>query len=209
MDIINPLIIFFVGLVVSVLGTLIGGSSLFTIPTLILLGLSPHSAIGTDRFGIMGICSAGWYKFHQKRLINYRVGLTLAVPVFFGAFIGANLVFEVSESVLKLIIIIISLFSLAFLIVDPTRGIQSTARCIGKFEYLVGGAMTFVVGIYVVQIIYVLTVLVNGIENGTDKTMERASLGNNLIKSTITYSVLALGVILLFNIVAVTLVQLN
>lgn len=68
MDILSPFIIFFVGLVVSVLGTLIGGSSLFTIPTLILLGLSPHCAIGTDRFGIMGICSAGWYKFHQKRL---------------------------------------------------------------------------------------------------------------------------------------------
>ena len=149
MEFFSPIIIFFVGLVVSIMGTLIGGSSLFTIPTLILLGLPPHSAIGTDRFGIMGVCSAGWIKFHQKRLINYKVGLTLAVPVFFGAIIGANLVFAVGESILKLIIIVVSLFSLVFLIAEPTRGIQSAVRHMGTFEYVVGGAMTFVVGIYV------------------------------------------------------------
>ncbi len=134
MDIFDQIIIFFVGLVVSVLSTLIGGSSLFTIPTLILLGLSPHCAIGTDRFGIMGVCSAGWYKFHQKKLIDYRIGLALAIPVFFGAFIGANLVFEVSESVLKLIIIMISIISLAFLVVDPTRGYKKQCAAYRKIR---------------------------------------------------------------------------
>ena len=69
MDINNLLIIFFVGMLASVMGTLIGGSSLFTIPTLILLGLPPHVAIGTDRFGIMGIAIAGWYKFHRKGFV--------------------------------------------------------------------------------------------------------------------------------------------
>jgi uncharacterized membrane protein YfcA len=72
------------------------------------LGLPPHTAIGTDRFGIMGVCLAGWYKFHKKKLINYRVGFILTIPVIFGSFLGAHLVFEISESVLKLIIIVIS-----------------------------------------------------------------------------------------------------
>ena len=149
MDILSALIIFFVGMIVSVMGTLIGGSSLFTIPVLILLGLPPHTAIGTDRFGIMGICSAGWYQFHKKKLINYPIGITLAVPVLIGAFIGANIVFEVSESILKLIIIIISVLSLLFLILDPTRGIQGQRRSINRQDYLVGALLTFVIGVYV------------------------------------------------------------
>ena len=149
MDILSALIIFFVGMIVSVMGTLIGGSSLFTIPTLILLGLPPHTAIGTDRFGIMGICSAGWYQFHKKKLIDYTVGITLAVPVLIGSFFGANIVLEVSETALKLIIVAISVISLLFLIIDPTRGIESHRKRVDKKAYLIGALLTFVVGVYV------------------------------------------------------------
>ena len=122
---------------------------MLTIPSLILLGLPPHTAIGTDRFGIMGVCLAGWYKFHKKGLVHYRIGLVLAIPVIFGSFLGAHLVFEISESVLKLIIIIISIACLFFLVLNPKLGTESTKKTLGKYEYLIGGSMTFAVGVYV------------------------------------------------------------
>ena len=56
-----------------------------------------------------------------------------------------------------------------------------------------------IVGIYVVQIVYILTVLSNGIEHGADKLNEQSSLGRNLIRSVILYSLVALIVVLLFN----------
>jgi len=56
-----------------------------------------------------------------------------------------------------------------------------------------------VVGIYIIQIIYILTVLSNGIENGADKLGERYELGRNLINSTLLYCFIAAVVILLFN----------
>ena len=59
-----------------------------------------------------------------------------------------------------------------------------------------------VVGLYVVQIIYILTILANGIENGSDKLNERYQLGKNLINSTILYCVISLIVMVLFNVVA-------
>ena len=59
-----------------------------------------------------------------------------------------------------------------------------------------------VVGIYVVEIIYILTILANGIENGADKLNERYSLGVNLIKSTILYCFISGVVMLLFNSIA-------
>ncbi len=59
-----------------------------------------------------------------------------------------------------------------------------------------------IVGLYVVQITYILTVLVNGIENGSDKLNERYLLGNNLIRSTTLYCFISLAVMLLFNIIA-------
>ncbi|PLW80789.1 hypothetical protein C0585_00795 [Candidatus Woesearchaeota archaeon] len=58
-----------------------------------------------------------------------------------------------------------------------------------------------VVGVYVVQLVYVLTVMANEIENGKDKDGERFSLGINLSKSTLLYSTITIIVMLLFNII--------
>jgi hypothetical protein len=59
-----------------------------------------------------------------------------------------------------------------------------------------------IVGIYVVQIAYILTVISNGVENGADNLAEKYSLGKNLIKPIILYSIIAIIVMLLFNTVA-------
>jgi hypothetical protein len=58
------------------------------------------------------------------------------------------------------------------------------------------------VGVYVIQIIYILTTLSNGIENGSDKLGERFALGKNIIKGTLLYSFVAVVVMLIFNIIA-------
>ncbi|RMF05118.1 hypothetical protein D6764_05525 [Candidatus Woesearchaeota archaeon] len=59
-----------------------------------------------------------------------------------------------------------------------------------------------IVGIYVVQIIYILTILANGIENGADKLNERFMIGRNLIKSTVLYVVVAFFIMVSFNLIA-------
>lgn len=56
-----------------------------------------------------------------------------------------------------------------------------------------------IVGIYVVQITYLLTILTNGIENGSDKLNEDYLIGKNLIRSTIVYVLIAGTIILTFN----------
>jgi len=64
-----------------------------------------------------------------------------------------------------------------------------------------------IVGLYVVQIVYILTILANGVENGADSLNERYLIGQNLIKSTILYIFVAFIVTLLFNFVATTVLE--
>ena len=59
-----------------------------------------------------------------------------------------------------------------------------------------------VVGIYVVQVIYILTIVTNGIENGSDNLSENYNLGINLTKSVILYCMISIVVMLLFNSIA-------
>jgi len=142
------IIIFFVGIIASLYGTLVGSASLFTIPTLLMLGVPPHSAIGTDRFGITGLCIAGWYQFNKKRLINYRVGITIAVPVVIGSFIGANIVLKVPETLLRILILGISLLSIVVFTVNPTKGLKERTSPPNKKEYIVGSTIGLLIGCY-------------------------------------------------------------
>jgi len=64
-----------------------------------------------------------------------------------------------------------------------------------------------VVGLYVVQIVYILTILSNGIENGTDKLNEQYMLGRNLIRSTVIYCAISLVIMLVFNFIAEQVIQ--
>jgi uncharacterized membrane protein YfcA len=148
MDIFKPAIIFFVALLAGAFGSLIGGSSIVTIPTLIFLGLPPHVAIGTDRFGIIGVGVAGWFEFHRKRLINYRIGLVLAIPILFGTFFGSNLVLQISEDVLKTVIVITNIIIMGFILLSPEVGVKKRATEIKNKEYVVGIFLSFLVGVY-------------------------------------------------------------
>ncbi len=59
-----------------------------------------------------------------------------------------------------------------------------------------------VVGLYVVEIAYVLTIIANGIENGIDKLNEEYSLSKNLYISTIFYVVVSAIAIVVFSFLA-------
>jgi len=87
-------------------------------------------------------------------------------------------------------------------------GIGANANLIGLFG---DGIPTYhfqiIIGVYVVQITYILTILSNGVENGSDKLMEKYSIGQNLTRSTILYVTISLVVILLFNIIAATILD--
>lgn len=62
-----------------------------------------------------------------------------------------------------------------------------------------------IVGIYVLQITFILTILVNAIKNGTDKVEEQYLLGQSLSKSTLLYAFATAAVMIVFNIVTLAI----
>ena len=148
MNLVNLSIIFITGMIGGSFGTLVGGTSLLTIPVLIFLGLPPHTAIGTDRLGVTGLSSVGWYKFHEKGLIHYPVALIIGIPALVGSFLGANLVLQISVELLKRIIAISTIFLLLLVIGQPGLGVEKKEGLIKKYEYGIGLFVSFIVGIY-------------------------------------------------------------
>jgi hypothetical protein len=90
-------------------------------------------------------------------------------------------------------------------------GAQAGGAGAGLVEMFGDGIPTYyfqiIVGIYVVQIIYILTIMLNGIENGADTVSEESLLGKNLVKSVGMYVAIALIVVLMFNFIAANILQ--
>jgi hypothetical protein len=85
---------------------------------------------------------------------------------------------------------------------DYSLNVVNLSDLFQKTQAIPGYFFQIVVGLYVVQVVYVLTVLSNGIEFGADKLNEQHSLGKNLLRSSILYFVISLVVVLLFNLIA-------
>ncbi|MBS3176104.1 hypothetical protein J4457_02615 [Candidatus Woesearchaeota archaeon] len=86
-------------------------------------------------------------------------------------------------------------------------GTEAEAAQIGGVAQIFGDGIPayyfqIVVGVYVVQMIVILTIMANGIENGADKLNETYEMGNNLVRSTVLYCFVALVIIVLFNMIA-------
>ena len=64
-----------------------------------------------------------------------------------------------------------------------------------------------IVGIYVVQIIYILTIMSNGIENGADTVSRDYLVGKNMIMAVGMYIGISLTVVVLFNFIAASILQ--
>ncbi|MBT7849860.1 hypothetical protein HN676_05360, partial [Candidatus Woesearchaeota archaeon] len=64
-----------------------------------------------------------------------------------------------------------------------------------------------IVGIYVVQLIFILSDIISQIEDGSDTISRQYNIGQNLIKGGITYTVLSSTMIIIFNIVAIIVIS--
>ena len=68
-----------------------GGGGLISIPTLLLLGLTPASAVATGKFGGLGIASGTSLRFAKEKLTDRHTVLIFSVLSALGAIVGSLL----------------------------------------------------------------------------------------------------------------------
>jgi len=120
--------LFFIAMLAGLLDTLAGGGGLLSIPALILTGIPPLAALGTNKLqGSMGTATATFLMFKNKR-VNWPETKNLMLAAFIGATIGTIAVQFINTETLTLVIPLV-LFSIAvyFLISPRPKEISSEA----------------------------------------------------------------------------------
>ncbi len=139
----EALAVFLIGVAAAVIGAMVGGGSLLSIPFLVFLGLPPQVAIATDRFAGLGAAVTALYRFWRAGKIVWRFVPALAVASLAGSLIGATALVRVEPGSLRPVIgvLLLALLPLLFL----GRGLGVAAREVGAARRRIGLGLYFLV----------------------------------------------------------------
>lgn len=181
------------GVLSGYINTLAGCGSAFSLAALAALGLPLDIANGTNRVAIALQNVVAVKGFHSQKRLDWRAGLTLALPACAGAVLGAFLATHMDTAHFKKAVGIAMVVILALLLAKPKRWIEGKADDSSDMHWAARSGMLFLIGVYggFIQMgvgVFLLTGLVLGV--GYDV------LRGNAVKVLIIlcFTVIALGI---------------
>ena len=145
-EIVTLIGVFLIGIISSIIGSLVGGASLLLIPFLIFIGLPPQVAIATDKFGSIGNALAAFYKFQKAKKIHWKYVPALAILSLGGSLIGANILLNINPKILQNIIGVILLLLLPLMFLKRGIGVKYSKPT--SFKIAIGLVLYFLVQIF-------------------------------------------------------------
>ena len=113
--------LFIGGAFAGALNTLASSGSAITLPLLILLGVPPGIANGTNRLGVLLGSLSAVISFHKSESIPWKKTFKLSTPLAAGTIIGAGVVTQINDGRIQLIINIAILAALLALTIGSKR----------------------------------------------------------------------------------------
>jgi uncharacterized membrane protein YfcA len=126
-----------------------GGGGLIMMPALLVSGVPPIMALGTNKLQSMCGTFVAMGNYGRKGLIDWRANRLVAALVFVGACAGALLVQRVDSSVLSLVIPLLLLANAAYVLVSPRMTDEDAHHRLTTRGYApVGGGIGFYDGFF-------------------------------------------------------------
>jgi uncharacterized membrane protein YfcA len=120
-------ILFATGFLAGLLNVLAGGGSFLTLPLLMLLGLPPGIANGTNRVAIMVQNVGAVWSFDRRGILDRSLLLKAALPSLLGAALGAWLALAVSDQAFKKTLAYLMIGFALWTLWSPHRGEPAVA----------------------------------------------------------------------------------
>ncbi|MFF6016373.1 sulfite exporter TauE/SafE family protein [Lysinibacillus fusiformis] len=106
------LLFLFIGIIGNVIGTLVGGGGLITLPTMMLMGVPVHSAIGANKVSNMVSAFSSFYTIYKRKELAWSEMRPVLLVSLIGGTLGGLFASFMSSQALTLIAIILLGFAL-------------------------------------------------------------------------------------------------
>lgn len=148
MNLIDFFILISAGVAVGFINTLAGGGSAISLSVLMLMGLSPAMANGTNRIGIAIQNIVGVSSYKHQGVLDTRKGFLLAIPATLGSILGAIIAVDLNEDIFEKAMAIILLVMLVFILFNPEKLIKEQTELVNKTLNWKQYVLFFFIGIY-------------------------------------------------------------
>ncbi len=129
------LVLFLVATLAGLLDTIAGGGGLISLPALILSGIPPLAALGTNKLqGSMGTATATLNLIKRKK-ITWSENKPLMLSAFIGAALGTLLVQFIDTDVLSFVIPLVLLFIAIYFLIAPSPQKQRKEALVTTQQY--------------------------------------------------------------------------
>lgn len=105
------IIMFFIGVCATTLGTLAGGGGLISLPAMLLLGIPVHSAIGANKVSNTVSSFSSFYYLIKKKTITLKESIWLVPVSLTGGITGGLIASAISEDQMYLVVSVLLLFA--------------------------------------------------------------------------------------------------
>ncbi len=130
------LILFFVALFAGFIDTLAGGGGLLTTPALILAGLPPLMALGTNKLQAVAGSATASFMMIKKKKVTIKEVKSLFLFAFLGSALGTIIIQFIDISILNIIIPLVLFFiGIYFLFMPNVQNIQNKKEKMSQNTY--------------------------------------------------------------------------
>ena len=126
-DVAWNLLLAFAGFVAGIVNTIAGGGSFLTLPALMLFGLDPKLANGTNRVAVLLSSAAAVATFEKHGLLDRKLSIRLTVPTLAGVPVGALLAIYLPATLFEALFGVVFLGMAVLMATNPKKLIADTA----------------------------------------------------------------------------------
>ncbi|MGQ0285918.1 TSUP family transporter [Pasteurellaceae bacterium 22721_9_1] len=143
-------LLFAVAFIAGFIDAIAGGGGLITIPALLMLGIPPAIALGTNKLQACGGSFSASLYFIRQKAINVKEVWLLIVMTFIGSLLGSILIQLIDSSVIKKVLPFLILTIGLYFLFTPTLGENDRQKRISysAFAFTIGFGVGFYDGFF-------------------------------------------------------------
>lgn len=138
----------FAGFLAAFVDSIAGGGGLISIPAFLAAGVSPHLALGTNKFCASCASLTSSLKFIKSKKVNFDFLKFLLPFTLLGAVMGVNTVLKIDEKILQTLVLILVLFVGVYSVFSKSIGVENTFKGTTKSNIILGIILAFSLGFY-------------------------------------------------------------
>lgn len=136
------------GFTAGLFDSVVGGGGVITLPTLLWAGLSPYTALGTNKLAGTFASSVSSFNFARSGNIDRSLMAVMAPFTFVGAVVGAETALGVSERYLTIVILVVIVAISVLTLLRRDLGNENHYSGLSAKTAVLGVAIAFALGFY-------------------------------------------------------------